>query len=80
MTTDRKTQTRATLRRVEKFEIAGVWPHVLQVEGGWEGILRSHIREEIIKWRCGHTHLKQRDAKACSNWQFERRLDAKGIS
>lgn len=74
------TQTRATLRRVELFEIAGVWPHVLQVEGGWEGILRSHANDEIIKWHCGHTHLKQRDAKACANWRFERRLDAKGIS
>lgn len=65
------------LRRVEQFEIAGVWPHVLQVEGGWEGILRGNKREDIIKWRCGHSHINQRDAKSCANWRFERRLEAK---
>lgn len=58
----------------------GVWPHVLRVGESWEGILRSHAREEVIKWRCGHTHLTQQAAKNCANWRFERRLDAKGIS
>lgn len=68
------------LKRVEQFEIAGMWPHVLQVDGGWNGILRSFHDDTVIKWNCGHTHVTQRDARSCAYWRFNRRLEKVGGS